>query len=63
MRCKEDNGMLQEFKVRNYKNFRDEITFSLKTEKNYEYNNALIKDARGVFKATGIPISVFTSEC
>lgn len=36
--------MLQEFKVRNYKNFRDEITFSLKTEKNYEYNNALIKD-------------------
>lgn len=49
MKCKEDNGMLQEFKVRNYKNFRDEITFSLKTEKNYEYNNALIKDARGVF--------------
>lgn len=36
--------MLQEFKVRNYKNFRDEITFSLKTEKNYEYNDILIKD-------------------
>ena len=36
--------MLQEFKVRNYKNFRDEIVFSLNTSKNYEFNRGLIKD-------------------
>lgn len=35
--------MLQEFKVRNYKNFRDEVVFSLKTSKNYEFNKELIK--------------------
>lgn len=34
--------MIQEFKVRNYKNFRDELTFSLKTGKNYEFNNNII---------------------
>lgn len=36
--------MLQEFKVRNYKNFRDEIVFSFRTSKNYEFNGELIKD-------------------
>ncbi len=36
--------MLQEFKVRNYKNFRDELVFSLKTTKNYEFNKNIIKD-------------------
>lgn len=36
--------MLQEFKVRNYKNFRDEIVFSFKTSKNYEFNRELIKN-------------------
>lgn len=40
--------MLQEFKVRNYKNFRDEIIFSFKTSKNYEFNRELIKD--GIIK-------------
>lgn len=38
----EDTTMLQEFKVRNFKNFRDELKFSLKTEKNYEYNKEII---------------------
>ncbi len=42
--------MLQEFKVRNYKNFRDELDFSLKTIKNYEFNknivdNGIIRDS------------------
>lgn len=36
--------MLQEFRVRNYKNFRDEIIFSFKTAKNYEFNMELIKN-------------------
>lgn len=36
--------MLQEFRVRNFKNFRDELRFSLKTEKNYEYNKEILKD-------------------
>lgn len=40
--------MLQEFKVRNYKNFRDEIVFSLKTTKNYEFNKNLVKN--GIIK-------------
>lgn len=40
--------MLQRFKVRNYKNFRDELIFSFKTVKNYEFNIELIKD--GVIK-------------
>lgn len=40
--------MLQEFKVRNYKNFRDEIAFSLKTSKNYEFNKGLVKN--GIIK-------------
>lgn len=40
--------MLQEFKVRNYKNFRDEIIFSLKSSKNYEFNRSLVRN--GVIK-------------
>lgn len=36
--------MIQEFKVRNYKNFRDELDFSLRTVKNYEFNTNIIKD-------------------
>ena len=36
--------MLQEFRVRNYKNFRDELAFSFKTAKNYEFNRELIKN-------------------
>lgn len=46
----EGNRMLAEFKVRNYKNFRDELLFSLESEKNYEFNqeaihNGIIKDS------------------
>lgn len=46
----EGNGMLAEFKVRNYRNFRDELQFSLESEKNYEFNqeaihNGIIKDS------------------
>lgn len=42
--------MLAEFKVRNYRNFRDELRFSLESGKNYEFNqkaiqNGVIKDA------------------
>lgn len=42
--------MLAEFKVRNYKNFRDELQFSLESGKNYEFNqkaiyNGIIKDS------------------
>ena len=42
--------MLAEFKVRNYRNFRDELQFSLESRKNYEFNqeviyNEIIKDA------------------
>lgn len=40
--------MLQEFKVRNYKNFRDELFFSFRTSKNYEFNRELIKN--GIIK-------------
>lgn len=40
--------MIQEFKVRNYKNFRDELVFSLKTAKNYEFNKDII--ANGIIK-------------
>lgn len=40
--------MLQEFKVCNYKNFRDELLFSFRTSKNYEFNRELIKN--GVIK-------------
>lgn len=36
--------MIQEFKVRNYKNFRDELVFSLKTTKNYEFNKNVIEN-------------------
>lgn len=36
--------MIQEFKVRNYKNFRDELVFSLKTAKNYEFNKGIIEN-------------------
>lgn len=47
---REDNKMLAEFKVRNYKNFRDELQFSLESRKNYEFNqkvihNGIIKDS------------------
>ena len=34
--------MLQEFKVRNFKNFRDELHFSLQTQKSYEYNKQIL---------------------
>ena len=42
--------MLAGFEVRNYKNFRDRLQFSLKSEKNYEFNqeaihNGIIKDS------------------
>ena len=42
--------MLAEFKVRNYKNFKDELQFSLKSAKSYEFHqevlcNGIIKDA------------------
>ncbi|MBQ4536910.1 MAG: ATP-binding protein [Lachnospiraceae bacterium] len=37
--------MIQEFRVRNYKNFRDELVFSLKTLKNYEFNKEIIDDS------------------
>lgn len=42
--------MLAEFKVRNYRNFRDELQFSLESGKNYEFNqkavhNGIIKDS------------------
>lgn len=42
--------MLAEFKVRNYKNFRYELQFSLESGKNYEFNqiaiqNGIIKDS------------------
>ena len=42
--------MLAEFRVRNYKNFRDELKFSLEQNKNYEFNqdavyNGIIKDS------------------
>ncbi|MDE6518400.1 MAG: ATP-binding protein [Acetatifactor sp.] len=40
--------MLQRFKVRNYRNFRDELIFSFKTIKDYEFNKELIKD--GIIK-------------
>ena len=40
--------MLQEFKVRNYKNFRDELFFSFRTSKNYEFNRELVKN--GIIK-------------
>lgn len=44
------NRMLAEFKVRNYKNFKDELQFSLKSAKSYEFHqevlcNGIIKDA------------------
>ena len=45
-----DKKMLIEFKVRNYRNFRDELHFLLETGKNYEFNqeavrNGVIKDS------------------
>ena len=49
--CKITKGvkhMLQKFKVRNYKNFRDELIFSFITSKNYEFNKELVKD--GIIK-------------
>lgn len=50
MAHREEDRMLAEFKVRNYKNFRDELHFSLETGKNYEFNqeavyNGIVKDA------------------
>jgi hypothetical protein len=46
----EENKMLAEFRVKNYKNFRDELRFSLESGKNYEFNqeavqNGIIKDS------------------
>lgn len=40
--------MLTEFKVRNYKNFRDELHFSLESAKSYEFNQEAIED--GIIK-------------
>lgn len=40
--------MLKEFRVRNFMNFRDELVFSLESEKNYEFNNHLL--INGVIK-------------
>lgn len=42
--------MLTEFRVKNYRNFRDELCFTLETNKNYEFNqnaiyNGIIKDS------------------
>ena len=36
--------MLQEFKVKNYKNFQDELIFSFKSSKNYEFNKELVQN-------------------
>lgn len=36
--------MLAEFKVRNYKNFRDELHFSLESGKNYDFNQKVIRN-------------------
>lgn len=44
--------MLKEFRVRNFMNFRDELVFSLGSEKNYEFNHYLISD--GVIKNAAI---------
>lgn len=40
--------MLKEFRVRNHRNFRDELRFSLETNKNYEFSQEAIYD--GVIK-------------
>lgn len=40
--------MLAEFKVRNYKNFRNELCFSLESGKNYEFNQEVIRN--GIIK-------------
>ena len=50
MDMQEENKVLAEFRVKNYKNFRDELRFSLETGKNYEFNqeavhNGIIKDS------------------
>lgn len=44
----EEKIMLTEFKVRNYKNFRDELHFSLESAKSYEFNQEAIED--GIIK-------------
>lgn len=36
--------MLKQIKIRNFKNFRDEIVFSLDTPNNYEFNSGLIEN-------------------
>lgn len=36
--------MLKQIKVRNFKNFRDELVFSLDTPNNYEFNSHIIKN-------------------
>jgi len=46
----EENKMLAEFTVKNYKNFRDKLRFSLETSENYTFNqeaiqNGIIKDS------------------
>ncbi len=42
-----EKDMLQEFRVRNYKNFRDELVFFV-TEQDYDFNVELVKD--GIIK-------------
>lgn len=44
--------MLKEFRVRNFMNFRDELVFSLASEKNYEFNNYVISN--GVIKTATV---------
>lgn len=44
--------MLKEFRVRNFMNFRDELVFSLKNDKSYEFNNYVISD--GVIKTSAV---------
>ena len=41
--------MLKKFKVRNFKNFQDEVVFDLSKIKKYEFNNHLIKN--GIVKS------------
>lgn len=40
--------MLAEFRVKNYKNFRDELRFSLESSKNYEFNQRAVQ--KGIIK-------------
>lgn len=44
----EEKEMLADFRVRNYRNFRDELHFSLESEKNYGFNQGAIRE--GIIK-------------